>query len=60
MSNESLQEALDAYFDHFGKNYPIVVSRNNGTAEEIAETIRKCIENDTPAPEPEYRDDRDY
>ena len=62
MSKETdiLQEALDAYFERFGKNYPLVISRSYGSDEELAAAVRKCIEEDTPAPEPVYDPECDY
>ena len=58
MSNnpDILREALDAYYEHFGRNYPLVVSCSYSSDEELAAAVRKCIEDDTPAPEPVYRD----
>ena len=56
----ALEVALDEYFDHFGENYPLSITGSIGDEEELIRTIRKCIEDDQPAPEPSYRDGCDY
>lgn len=55
----TLEKALDAYREHFGENYPLLIT---GTAseDEIIDEIERCIETNEKAKEPEYEDDVDY
>ena len=55
----TLEKALDAYRNHFGENYPLVIT---GTAseDEIIDEIERCIETNEKAEEPEYDDNEDY
>lgn len=55
----TLEKALDAYREHFGENYPLLIT---GTAseDEIIDEIERCIEMNEKAKEPEYEDDVDY
>ena len=56
---KSLDEALDAYYEHFGRNYPlcIVSLRDN---EEIIKDIGRCIDTNTEAEPPKYDEDKIY
>ena len=47
-----LDKLLDIYFEKFGENYPLSIVDDRDD-EEIANEIRECILNNTPAKEPE-------
>lgn len=47
-----LDRLLDMYFEKFGENYPLSIVDDRDD-EEIADDIRECISNNTPAKEPE-------
>lgn len=54
-----LDEALNAYFDTFGENYPLMIT-SQMTNDEIIEDIKKCIETNTKAEGFDYWEDADY
>lgn len=54
-----LEKALDAYFEHFGENYPLCIAATMSEDETI-DNIERCIEMDEKAEEPEYEDGADY
>lgn len=56
---KNLDAALEAYYEHFGSNYPLCVSGNSSNKEIIAD-IELCIDSDTEAEQPAYEDDVDY
>jgi hypothetical protein len=43
------------YREKFGTNYPMVIT-DDRSLEDHNNIIKKCIENNTPAEEPEYKD----
>lgn len=55
----TLEKALDAYREHFGENFPLLIT---GTAseDEIIDEIERCIETNKKAEEAEYEDGVDY
>lgn len=54
-----MEEALERYYQHFGENYPLLITGTR-TDEEIIDRINYCIETDQPEKEPEYEDGADY
>lgn len=56
---KTLDKALNLYYEHFGKNYPLCVTSNRSN-EEIIEDIELCIDTDTEAERPNYDEDADY
>ena len=54
-----MEEALNKYYEHFGKNYPLAFGDMKTEAEVIAR-INHCIKHNTPEDEPEYNDECDY
>ncbi len=57
------ENAMNAYFDHFGVPYPYAVGIGfkGETDEENIEIIREAIEKNEPVVlAPDYRDDLDY
>ena len=54
-----LDDRLDAYFDKFGTNYPLLVT-DTRTESEIIAYIDRCIETDTKAEPPKLRSDGTY
>lgn len=55
----ALEKALNAYFTKFGENFPLCITDCREDAEIIAE-IKRCIETDVKAEEPEYEDENEY
>lgn len=56
---KTLDKALNLYYEHFGKNYPLCVTSNRSN-EEIIEDIELCIDTDTEAERPNYDEYADY
>ena len=56
---KTLDAALEAYYEHFGENYPLCISDNRSNEEIIAD-IELCIDTDTEAEQPSYEDEADY
>jgi hypothetical protein len=56
---KSLDKALDAYYKHFGENFPIGITECREEAELISE-IKRCLETNVKAEEPVYEDGYDY
>lgn len=56
---KTLDTALEAYYKHFGENYPLCVSGNHSNEEIIAD-IELCIDTNIEAEQPTYEDDVDY
>lgn len=54
-----LEDALNAYYEKFGVNYPLMIT-SQMTAEEVIEDIRNCIETNTKAEAFDYLKDADY
>lgn len=54
-----MEKALKRYYEHFGENYPLLIT-SNLTDDEVIKDIEKCIETNTKAKEPEYDSDGDY
>ena len=54
-----LEVALNAYFDTFGVNYPLMIT-SQMSEEEIIADIKNCIETNTQAKGFEYEPDTDY
>ena len=55
-----MEAALDRYFEHFGKNYPLCISMPCPSPEELIRSVEECIANDKPMEEPVYEQDCDY
>ena len=56
---EIMEEALKMYYEHFGENYPLLITAGKSD-KEIIKRIIECIENNTLESEPIYEDDADY
>lgn len=56
---KTLDAALEAYYEHFGMNYPLCISGGRSNEEIIAD-IELCIDTDTEAEPPSYEDEADY
>lgn len=56
---KTLDAALEAYYEHFGMNYPLCISGGRSNEEIIAD-IELCIDTDTEAEQPSYEDEADY
>ena len=56
---KTLDAALEAYYEHFGMNYPLCVSCSCSDDYIIA-NIELCIDTDTEAEQPVYDEDADY
>lgn len=56
---DNFDKALNAYFRHFGENYPLGIAATM-SEDEIIDDIERCIEADEKAEEPQYEDDADY
>lgn len=56
---KNLEEALNAYYEHFGENYPLCITGGQSN-EEIIENIELCIDRNETAEPPEYDEDADY
>lgn len=56
---KTLDAALEAYYEHFGENYPLCISGGRSNEEIIAD-IELCIDTDTEAEQPSYEDEVDY
>ena len=56
---KTLDEALEAYYEQFGKNYPLCVSGNRSNEDIIAD-IELCIDTNTEVEHPIYDEDVDY
>lgn len=54
-----LEKALDKYYEHFGKNYPLCIAESKDEKEIIAE-IELCISSGKEAPEPVYEENEEY
>lgn len=54
-----IDEALDSYFERFGKNYPLGAGHSASEDEMLAE-IKEALRTGKPVPEPEYDEDNDY
>ena len=54
-----LQMLMNEYREMFGENYPLSFPSDLST-EEVIEDIRRCIETNTKAEEPEYYPEYDY
>lgn len=55
----TLEDWLNAYYETFGKNYPLVIVGQQ-SEEEVIGRIMDHLESGTPADEPEYEDDLIY
>lgn len=53
------EKALDEYFTHFGENYPLIIAQAI-IEDEVIKDISRCIETNTKAKKPEYKDGVDY
>ncbi len=56
---KTLDEALNAYYNHFGENYPLCITSSK-TTEEIIDEIELCIDTNEKADEPVYEDELEY
>ena len=56
---KTLDAALEAYYEHFGMNYPLCVS-GSCSDDDIIANIELCIDTDTEAEQPVYDEDADY
>lgn len=56
---KNLEEALNAYYEHFGENYPLCITGGQSN-EEIIENIELCIDRNETTEPPEYDEDADY
>ena len=54
-----MEEALKKQYEHFGENYPLLITAGKSD-KEIIKRIIECIENNTLESEPIYEDDADY
>lgn len=54
-----MEKALTAYYEHFGENYPLVIT-DGKSDEDIIKRINECIENNTLENELVYDDELDY
>lgn len=54
-----MEEALERYYRHFGKPYPLLITSTR-TETEILNRIQYCIEADQLEAEPEYEDGVEY
>lgn len=54
-----MEETLKKYYQHFGENYPIIITGGKSD-EEIIRRINECIDTNTPESDPTYEDDADY
>ena len=54
-----LEQMLNAYYEKFGENYPLMITATVD-ADEIIEDIVQCIENNTPATPMELDPEYDY
>ena len=54
----TLEKALDAYRNHFGEDYPLVITGTT-SEDEIIDEIERCIETNEKAEEPEYDDNEE-
>lgn len=55
----TVAKALDIYYEHFGENYPLMIT-DQLTEDEIIEDIKKCIEANKPSEPVEYEEDEVY
>jgi hypothetical protein len=53
------EKALNAYYEHFGENFPICITDCREEVEIISE-INRCIKTNVKAEEPVYEDEYDY
>jgi hypothetical protein len=51
----TFEDWLNAYYETFGKNYPLVIVGEKSEAEIIGD-ISRCIESGVPADDPVYED----
>lgn len=56
---KNLEEALNDYYEHFGENYPLMIT-GSVPVDEIIDDIEQCIEKNEKAEEPKYEDEADY
>lgn len=54
-----LEQMLNAYYDKFGENYPLMITEVVD-ADEVIEDIVRCIENNEPATPMELEPGLDY
>lgn len=54
-----LDQALNAYYEVFGVNYPLMIM-SEMTEDEVITDIKNCIETNTQAKQFEYEPDADY
>ena len=54
-----MESALKRYYDHFGENYPLLITSTK-TDDEIIKEIDLCIKTNEKAGEPVFDDDSDY
>ena len=63
-NEKDFDHAREAYAKHFGVNYGYYIGwgwpSGKDTFAENIDFIKKCIETNTPAPEPEYDPNIDY
>ena len=59
MDELTIEEALDMYSNHFGFNYPLMITSEQSDAD-IIEDILKCIVEETPKEEPSFDDGNEY
>lgn len=55
----NIDKALNAYFDHFGENYPLGITATM-SEDEIIDDIERCIEANEKAKDPQYEDEAYY
>lgn len=55
----NLDEALQAYYERFGENYPLCIA-DDKSEEEIIDDIELCIEKNKVAEPLDYEEDNDY
>ena len=54
-----LEKALNAYYEHFDENYPLVITTILSN-DEIIDDIERCIEANEKAEQPKFENDVDY
>ena len=54
-----MEEALQKYYEAFGKHYPLVIT-SQLSDDEIIKDINRCIADGKQAEEPEYEDENIY
>ena len=54
-----MDDAFNAYYEHFGVNYPFWEGDPRSEEELIADAMR-CIKNNKEADPPKFDDDKDY